>query len=76
VHIEPGDSFFAYTDGLTDTVDRRGAFFSEQQFIPLLCTGESLSSALQQIHERVSEYAGDNKQFDDIAMLALRRSSA
>lgn len=72
VRIEPGECFFAYTDGLTDTISQQGEFFSEGQFIPLLCARGSLPSTLEQIQERVVKHAGSIKQFDDITMLALR----
>jgi serine phosphatase RsbU (regulator of sigma subunit) len=73
VIIEQGESFFAYTDGLTDTANHMGEFFSKKELIPLLINGQPLSPLLAQIQRRVEDHAAGMKQFDDITMLALRR---
>jgi serine phosphatase RsbU (regulator of sigma subunit) len=71
--IEQGESFFAYTDGLTDTANPDGGFFSEKELIPLLMEDQSLSPLLAEFQKRIADHAADGKQFDDITMLAARR---
>jgi sigma-B regulation protein RsbU (phosphoserine phosphatase) len=73
VMIAEGETLFAYTDGLTDTANPAGEFFSEKDLIPLLMESQSLSPLLLQIQKRVEDYAAGTKQFDDITLLALRR---
>jgi sigma-B regulation protein RsbU (phosphoserine phosphatase) len=73
VRIQHGESFFAYTDGLTDAVNPLGEFFSEKEFIPFLKKKQPLVKSLAQIESRVEKYAAGAKQFDDITMLAVRR---
>jgi sigma-B regulation protein RsbU (phosphoserine phosphatase) len=73
VGIQHGESFFAYTDGLTDAVNPSGEFFSEKEFIPFLKKKQPLAKLLAQIESRVEKYASGVKQFDDITMLAVRR---
>jgi serine phosphatase RsbU (regulator of sigma subunit) len=73
VVIEQGDTFFAYTDGLTDTANPAGQYFSEKGLIPLFAGDETLSSLLVQIQKRIENYATGAQQFDDITMLAVRR---
>jgi phosphoserine phosphatase RsbU/P len=72
--IERGESFFAYTDGLTDTTNSAGEFFSEKELIPFLIEGQPLSSLLTQLQNRVADHAAGVKQYDDITMLAARRA--
>jgi phosphoserine phosphatase RsbU/P len=75
--IGKGESLFAHTDGLTDTTDLAGRFFAEGQLIALLGANPhlSLSSLLRLIEENVDQHADGCRQFDDITMLAVRRTS-
>jgi serine phosphatase RsbU (regulator of sigma subunit) len=73
VVIEPGDTLFAYTDGLTDTENRAGEYYSEKGLIPLLAGDQTLSSLLVQIQKQIEDHATGARQFDDITMLAVRR---
>ena len=73
VVIEQGDTFFAYTDGLTDTANPAGEYYSVEGLIPLLAGGRTLSSLLVQIQEQIENYATGAQQYDDITMLAVRR---
>ena len=73
VVIEQGDTFFAYTDGLTDTANPAGEYYSEKGLIPLFAGDQTLSSLLVQIQEQIENYATGAQQFDDITMLAVRR---
>lgn len=73
VTVECGDTLFAYTDGLTDTTNAAGEYFSQQAFIPLLAGGQTLSTLLAQIEKQVEGYAAGAHQIDDITMLAVRR---
>jgi serine phosphatase RsbU (regulator of sigma subunit) len=73
VVIEEGDTFFAYTDGLTDTANPAGEYYSEEGLIPLFSGDQTLSSLLVQIQEQIENYATGAQQYDDITMLAARR---
>ena len=73
VIIEQGESFFAYTDGLTDTENPAGESFNEKDLIPLLTDDRPLSPLLVEFQKRVTDHAASTKQYDDITMLAARR---
>ncbi len=73
IRFEPGDIFFAYTDGLTDTINPDGEYFSKDELIPLFASGEKLVALLEQIQSEVKDYSTGARQFDDITMLAVRR---
>jgi sigma-B regulation protein RsbU (phosphoserine phosphatase) len=73
VVIEQDDTLFAYTDGLTDTANAAGEFFSEKGLIPLFVGEQTLSSLLGQIQGLVESYSTGIQQVDDITMLAVRR---
>jgi serine phosphatase RsbU (regulator of sigma subunit) len=73
VIFEPGDTFFAHTDGLTDTINPDGENFSRDKLVPLFMKERSLVSVLELIQNQVKDYSTGAKQFDDITMLAIRR---
>ena len=68
-----GDTFFAHTDGLTDTINPIGEYFSEKDLIPLFIGDQTLSSLLEQIQDQIKDYSTGAKQIDDITMLAVKR---
>jgi sigma-B regulation protein RsbU (phosphoserine phosphatase) len=74
VVIEPGDLFFAHTDGLTDTMNTAGEYFSEDKLIPLLVGNHPLSALLWQIQDHIREFSKGGKENDDMTMLAVRRN--
>jgi serine phosphatase RsbU (regulator of sigma subunit) len=73
VKFEPGDTFFAHTDGLTDTISPDGKNFSRDKLVPLFMQDHSLVGVLDVIQDQVKDYSTGAKQFDDITMLAVRR---
>lgn len=73
VVLEQGDMFFAHTDGLTDTTNLTGEYFSEMELIPLFDGDQTLSSLLEQIQSQIKDYSTGAQQIDDITMLAVRR---
>jgi serine phosphatase RsbU (regulator of sigma subunit) len=74
VMIEQGDTFFAHTDGLTDTINPAGEYFDKHELVPLFTGDQSLTLLLEQIQNQVKDYSTGAKQFDDITMLAVRRN--
>jgi len=74
VSIRRGDVFFAYTDGLTDTVNPAGELFCVDGCIPLFHEKRRLTALLDQIHDQADRFCGGTKQVDDITMLAVRRN--
>jgi serine phosphatase RsbU (regulator of sigma subunit) len=73
VMIEPGDIFFAYTDGLTDTENTAGETFNEKGLIPMFYLDQTLSSILHKIQKQLDAFSTGTRQIDDITMLAVKR---
>ena len=74
VELDPGDLVFAYTDGLTDAENPAGETLSIEKLISLLTQEQDLPSLLDLILGRVEAHAEGAKQYDDIAILAVRRT--
>lgn len=73
--LQPGDLLFAYTDGLTDTENPSGEYFTVAGLVSLLNASLPPSSLLEQIHDRLSIHAAGARQYDDITLLAVRRKN-
>ena len=74
IKFEQGDMLFTvWTDGIRDTISPDGKLFDIKDLTPLLTGRHPLESILEQIFERVTTHADGAKQFDDIAMIAVKR---
>ena len=73
-HLEPGDTFYAFTDGVTDARNPAGKLFHEEGLIDLIHPPLNSANALvDRVHSALQNYIGDAVQFDDITMVAAYR---
>ena len=73
-HLAPGDTLFAYTDGITEARNPIGEFFTKQRLFNLLATPSSTAHILlQQIENAVQQHMADAQPSDDITILVARR---
>jgi steroid delta-isomerase-like uncharacterized protein len=74
LQLARGDTLFAFSDGLTEAVDRQGEEFGDARLIDGVRAAASLDPAalLDGIFERVRRFTGDALQNDDMTALALR----
>lgn len=75
IHLKHGDLLFAFTDGLSDSTNLTGEYFDIQRLMPLFRRDQSLAELCPAIHELIESFTVGMKQFDDIAMLAVKRAS-
>jgi phosphoserine phosphatase RsbU/P len=74
VTLEPGDSLFAFTDGVTDARSPAGKLFKEAGILGLLQPPfGSASELLNRVESGLHNFMGDSFQFDDITMLGITR---
>lgn len=74
VKLEPGDTLFSFSDGVTDARNPAGKFFGEKGILPLLVEPASSASALlARFETALRNHIDTADQFDDITMLAVRR---
>ena len=74
--LRGGETLFAYTDGVVDARDPNDAPFGEDRLMSLL-RSESVPAAslLERIDAALSAHITTAAQFDDVAMLATRRTA-
>ena len=72
--LAPGDTLFAFTDGVSEARDGAGNLFSEERLLALVPEGSPSAGAfLERVVAAVSAHAAGAERWDDITMLAATR---
>ncbi|MBF0158035.1 MAG: SpoIIE family protein phosphatase [Magnetococcales bacterium] len=71
IQVEPGDRFFAYTDGLTEESNADGEMFGQDNFERLLQQILDLDEPLEMIQRTLRGYRAGHEQSDDMTMVEL-----
>ena len=74
VTVEPGDTLFVYTDGLTDRRDAQGNFYSIDRIVALLdkSCDASVGAVYDSIYADVTNFATSEEFKDDLAFVVTR----
>ena len=72
--LQPGDSLFLYTDGITEAMNPEEAFFSERclQNILAASPGSAPRELAAAVLKALHQFCQSSPQTDDITMLAIR----
>ena len=72
--LAPGDSILMYTDGVTEAMNTRDEFYSEERLLATVCSGgwEDPRSLVARVRSTIADFARGAAQADDITMLAMR----
>ena len=74
--LEPNDILLGYTDGVTEANATDGSFFSNERLMAILNRPSgSVEQLLKNIAGNLRDHIGDAEQFDDITLLAVKRSA-
>lgn len=72
IKLEKGTKLFIYTDGIPECRDKDGQFGIERTLQTLIKhENESVENICKNVLNDVTEFMGNNDQFDDITMLCL-----
>ena len=74
VMLSPGDTIFLYTDGVTEATAAGGVLYGEERLQQRLnsCGTLPVHEMCDCLKAGVDEFVGEEPQFDDITMLAVR----
>ncbi len=72
-HLQAGDTFFAFTDGVPDCQNPRGEFFGRERLNEFLQGNRSAHETVDAMQADLRQYIDSANQFDDITLLAVRR---
>lgn len=75
--IEPGDILVLYTDGVTEPINDQEEEFGEGRLIQVVADSclQPCGEIVNRIYAAVSEFAGDQPQFDDYTLIGLKRTA-
>ena len=74
--LQPGQLFFAYTDGVVDARDNDGKSFGEERLIKEITRAAGTpESPLTTIMTALTDHMQEHDQFDDLTLLSIHRSS-
>ncbi|SDA77804.1 sigma-B regulation protein RsbU (phosphoserine phosphatase) [Butyrivibrio sp. INlla18] len=73
-HLNPGDSLFVYTDGVTEATDSNNVLFGTDRLVDALNKEKDADATtlLRVVKNDIDAFVGDAPQFDDITMLCFR----
>jgi serine phosphatase RsbU (regulator of sigma subunit) len=72
--IDPGDLFFAFTDGAPEMTNPEGEFFGKERLLEFMKDKEKTAPKLiDEINSKLIKHVGGGNQFDDITLMAVRR---
>jgi len=76
--LQPGDTLFLYTDGVTEATNVADELYGEPQLLAALQSGptEGLTDMLHNIRAEVTLHANGAPQSDDVTMVALKYRGA
>lgn len=74
VTLKPGETLFAFTDGVTEAVDKEGHFFSKQHLAKLVSqqADSPVRHLVEHLFKEVEAFSQGMDQADDITIMALR----
>lgn len=74
LHLDPGDSIFMFTDGVTEAMDKNHDLYDDPRLVECLKRNASLplDSVTTAVAADISAFVVDAPQSDDITMLTLR----
>lgn len=74
--LASGDTLFLYTDGVPEATDAKNSMYGTQRLLETLdgASGKSAKELLEAVHADVERFVGDAPQFDDLTMMAIKRT--
>jgi len=73
--LAPGETLFAFTDGLTEARSGAGEMFTEERLLRLLDRAEPATATLERVEAAMRRHADGADASDDVTLVALRRGA-
>jgi serine phosphatase RsbU (regulator of sigma subunit) len=75
IRLEPGETLLAFTDGVPDALSPARERFTQQRLLALVeSPAASAADLLDRIQAGLDDFIADANKFDDITLLAVRRT--
>ena len=74
--LQPGDSLFAFTDGVTEAMGDTGDFGEAALMQGIATAGPQAANYIESIQSRMAIHVGSHYPHDDITMLCVVRTAS
>lgn len=72
IHLEPGDSLFLYTDGISEAMNPKGELFGDARLLETCSKAPvSAKAMIGRMEQQVGAFVDGATQYDDMTMLSL-----
>ena len=73
-HLDPGDTLYVYTDGVTEATNSSNELFGEERLLDALNKNKDLlpNELLPAVRKEIDAFVADAPQFDDITMMGFK----
>jgi len=74
ITLKPGESIFAYTDGITEENDKHGNFYGKEKLYSVVQSFSSTSpeKIIKEVLKSLDKFRGKKEIFDDTTMIAVK----
>lgn len=72
--LSDDDLLIAFTDGIPDTLNSNGEFFGKEKMLEILKSNTKPTDFVNKMEETLQTFIGSAEQFDDITLLAIKKS--
>jgi PAS domain S-box-containing protein len=75
IHLQHGEMLLLYTDGIIEAENDKGEFFGEENLVQSLpkYNVSTAAETSKNILHNLKKFVGENTNFDDIALIAIKR---
>lgn len=71
INLADGDCIYAYTDGLTETFNKRGEFYGEERLIDSILENHSYEDRVDKVLSDIESFKGDYPITDDVLFMEI-----
>lgn len=74
VNLRPGETLIAYTDGITEEVDKAGVFYGKERLYSVIQSNSSATPEkfVKEVLKSLDKFRGKNEIYDDTTIIALK----
>jgi sigma-B regulation protein RsbU (phosphoserine phosphatase) len=74
VKLQPGETIIAYTDGITEEIDKMGTFFGKERLYSIIQNqnGATPEKLVKEVLRNLDKFRGKKEIYDDTTMIALQ----
>lgn len=74
IKVNPGETIIAYTDGITEEVDKSGVFYGKERLYSVIQSNSTATPErfVKEVLRNLEKFRGKNEIYDDTTIIALK----